>query len=276
MSQLRVLMVGDVVGITGRQMFQRHISRIKNEYKIDAIIVNGENSSSDGRGITSRIVRFFRHSGADVVTSGNHIWKNKEIYSYWSQGATDLLRPANFPMGSPGIGVTTFMSGDTVVGVINVQGRIFMHEHLGCPFRAVDSLLTYLKTKTNLIFVDFHAEATSEKAAMGYYLDGKVTAVVGTHTHVQTADERLLPHRTAFISDLGMTGAYNSMLGMKKDPIIQQFLSQMPTKFSVETEGPGILCGVVVTADIATGLARSIERVRIYDEQLVAGGGDDL
>lgn len=276
MNTLKVLLVGDVVGITGRRIFQRHIGRIKNDYGIDAIIVNGENSASDGRGITSRIVHFFKHCGVNVITTGNHIWKNREIYSYWDKGANDLLRPANFPSGVPGIGVTTFTcANNTVVGVVNLQGRVFMHELVSCPFRAIDSILTFLRTKTSIIFIDFHAETTSEKAAMGYYVDGKVSGLVGTHTHIQTADERILPNGTGFISDLGMCGALNSMLGMKKEPIIQNFLTQMPTKFTVETEGPIILCGVIMTVDSNNGKTIAIERLRIVDSTLIVDTNEE-
>lgn len=168
----------------------------------------------------------------------------------------------------PGTGVITFTCKDTVIGVINIQGRVFMREFVDCPFRTVDSLLTYLHTKTKVILVDFHAETTSEKAGMGYYLDGRVSAVVGTHTHVQTADERILPNGTAFITDLGMGGSLNSMIGMKKEPIIQHLITQMPVKFSVETAAPYVLSGAIIDIDSATGAAVAIERLRIIDNEL--------
>lgn len=265
---IRILCIGDVVGSPGRAMFQKHIDRIRNEYDIDALIVNGENSDARGRGITSRIVKFFKHNGADVVTSGNHIWANKEIYQYMQEN-TDLIRPANFPGETPGVGVTTFNCKGHLVAVVNVMGRIFMREQLDCPFRTMSSLLTYLRSKTNLIVVDVHAETTSEKAALANYLDGKVSAVVGTHTHVQTADERILPHGTAFITDLGMTGSQNSCLGMKKEPIIEHFIKQMPVKFSVEEEaGPFIMTGVWIEVDTTTGKALEIKRVKVVDDML--------
>jgi len=270
-DRLRVLLVGDVVGQLGCAMFQKYVPKLKREYEIDAIIVNGENSHSMGRGITPNIVNFFKHNGADVITSGNHIWARKEIIPYLGQN-NDLLRPANFPGICPGTGVTTFKFKEFTIGVINIQGRIFMNQHLDCPFRTVESILTFLRSKTKIIFVDFHAETTSEKMGMGYFLDGKVSAVVGTHTHVQTADERILPGGTAYITDLGMSGALNSMIGMKKDPIIQNFLSQMPVKFEVDTNPPAFLCAVIVDVDIETGKAVDIQRVRMEDDEISISG----
>ena len=272
MSTLRVLFVGDVVGNTGCQMYQKHIDKLCREHNIDAVIVNGENSSSRGRGITPRLVHFFKRNRANVVTSGNHIWFKREIYSYLEQN-TDLLRPANFPSETPGVGVTTFECKGNTIGVINVQGRVFMRENLDCPFRTIDSLLMYLKDKTNIIFIDFHAEVTSEKMAMGFYADGRVSGVVGTHTHVQTADERILPKGTGFITDLGMVGSLNSMLGMQKEPILHNFLTQLPVRFEVETSSPVLLSGVWMEVDTQTGKTVHIERVRIVDEDLDVEGG---
>jgi len=269
-EKLRVLLVGDVVGELGRIMFQKHIARLKNDYKIDAVIVNGENSHSQGRGITPKIVKFFRNNGADVITTGNHIWARKEIYPYFSEN-NDLLRPANFASSSPGTGVTTFKCKDFVIGVINVQGRIYMREFVDCPFRSVESILTFLKNKTNIILVDIHAEATSEKIAMGFYLDGKVSAVVGTHTHVQTADERILPQGTGFITDLGMCGALNSMIGMKKETVLPTFFSQMPSRFEVDITPPGLLCAVLIDINPTTGKAIAIERIKIVDNEITLG-----
>jgi 2',3'-cyclic-nucleotide 2'-phosphodiesterase len=266
-GKLRALLVGDAVGIPGRTMFQKYISELKKDYDIDIVIVNGENSASNGRGISSRIVHFFKHNGAHVITSGNHIWDNKEIYNYLSQN-TDLLRPDNFPSECPGTGVMTFETKGFIIGVINLQGRVFMKEHVSCPFKAADSILTYLRSKTSIIFVDFHAETTSEKLGLAYYLDGRVTAVVGTHTHVQTADERILPQGTAYITDLGMAGSLNSMIGMKKDSIIRKLITQMPEKFVVDTEGPFVLSGVVIDVDPETGRSSAIQRIRIIDNDI--------
>jgi hypothetical protein len=266
-KRIRVLMLGDIVGASGRAMFQKHAPRLKRELEADAIVVNGENSSAHGRGITSKIVKSLRHCGADVVTSGNHIWQNKEIYHYIDQN-TDLLRPENFPGGVPGKGVTTFECKGFAVAVVNLQGRVFMKEHIDCPFRCAESILAYLKHKTPIVLVDFHAETTAEKMALGHFLDGKVTAVVGTHTHVQTADQRVLPGGTAFVSDLGMAGALNGMLGQKKEPIIEHFIKQMPTKFVVDLEPPYVLSGVSIDIDVSTGKAIDIKPIRVIDEDL--------
>lgn len=274
MNEIRIACIGDVVGITGRAMFRKHSARLRQVERLDALIVNGENSSQQGRGITPSIVKFFKEHGADVITSGNHIWYKKEIYSYL-QTHQDLLRPANFPSGTPGVGVTTFLCNNHTIGVINVQGRTFMRENLDDPFRTVESLLTYLKHKTSIILVDMHAETTSEKMAMGHFLDGKVSAVFGTHTHVQTADLRVLPGGTAFMTDLGMTGSLNGMLGMKKESVIQSFLTQMPAHFSVDTSLPAVMSGMVVTIDTASGKAQDIKPIRIIDHELVIEGFGD-
>jgi 2',3'-cyclic-nucleotide 2'-phosphodiesterase len=269
MNRVRILCIGDVVGATGCAMFQRHVPRMKKERSVDLVIVNGENSASDGRGTTARVVHAFRHNGADVVTSGNHIWAKREIYAYLDEN-TDLIRPVNYPQGVPGVGFTLVhtVRGHTVA-VANVQGRVFMREQVADPFRAADSMLTFLKSKTSLIVVDFHAETTSEKHAFGYYLDGRVSAVFGTHTHVQTADERILPKGTAFMTDLGMTGSLNSMLGMKKESVMRNFLLQLPSKFEVDTSLPLIMSGLLIDIDTDTGLAVAVERIRVEDNELV-------
>lgn len=264
--KIRLLVIGDVVGAPGRAMLQKHINRLREQYSIDATIVNGENSA-DGKGITPRIMDYFKHLKVDVVTSGNHIWDKRDIIPYM-HAHDDLLRPANFPSGVPGIGIKLIQVKGNPVAVINMQGRIFMREQIDCPFRTIDSLLTYLRDKTKTIFIDFHAETTAEKSCFAYYLDGRVSAVVGTHTHVQTADERVLPKGTAFITDLGMVGALDSSLGMKKEPIIQQFMNQMPTRYTVETEGPMLLSGVWIEIDTTTGAATKIERIRLIDDQI--------
>lgn len=266
MKRIRVLFLGDVVGESGCRIFQKYIKRIREEYAIDALIVNGENSSSQGRGITPELVNFFKQHTADVITTGNHIWAKNDIYPYLATH-TDLLRPANFPQDNPGVGVTTFNCNGQLIAVINVQGRVFMREHLACPFRTVESILTYLRSKTPIIFIDIHAEATAEKIGLAYFVDGKVSGVVGTHTHVQTADERILPGGTAFITDLGMAGALHSMLGMKKEAIIQNFITQMPTRFVVETEPPFVMTGAWIEVDRQTGRAVDIQRIRIVDPE---------
>lgn len=275
MKNIQILFVGDVVGAPGRAMFQKHIAELKSKHALDGIIVNGENSGAQGRGITPRIVQFFKDQGANIITSGNHIWFAKDIYPFLDK-KQDLTRPANFPNEAPGTGVLTFttISGVTV-GVINVQGRIFMRELVSCPFKTVESILTYLKSKTSCIIVDMHAEASSEKIGLAHFLDGKVSAVLGTHTHVQTADERILPKGTAFMTDAGMVGALNGMLGMKKEPIIHNFLTQMPVKFAVDDVPPFVLCGAVITIHPETGLAVAIERVRLVDHDLAIEKSDE-
>jgi 2',3'-cyclic-nucleotide 2'-phosphodiesterase len=266
MTTVRILMLGDHVGQPGRAIFKKHVAQLRSRLGIDAIIVNGENSSTNGRGITPAIAQFYRNNHVDVVTTGNHVWQCADIHSYLVNNK-DILRPANFPADTPGIGATTFNCKGTTIGVINVQGRTFMKEHLDCPFRTVDSLLTFFAhQKVKVIVVDFHAEATSEKYAMGYHLDGRVSGVFGTHTHVPTADERILPGGTAYCTDLGMAGALNSMIGMRKEPIIRTMLTQMPSRFIVDTQMPLIMTGVWVEVDTDTGKALSIERVRIIDD----------
>ncbi len=264
--KIRILFIGDVVGSPGRAMLQKHINRLREQYAIDATIVNGENSA-DGRGITPRIMDYFRHLKVDVVTSGNHIWGKKDIIPYFHE-RDDLLRPANFPAACPGLGIKIITVKDAPVAVVNIQGRVFMKEQLACPFATIDSILAYLQDKTKTIFIDFHAETTAEKSCFAYYVDGRASVVVGTHTHVQTADERILQNGTAYITDVGMVGALNSSLGMKKDAIIHHFITQMPVKFTVEKEGPILLNGIWVEIDTATGAALSIERIRLIDDQI--------
>ncbi|MFA6065965.1 MAG: TIGR00282 family metallophosphoesterase [Candidatus Babeliaceae bacterium] len=265
--KIRILLLGDIVGAPGKAMVQKHLAEIKKKHDIQAVILNGENCAGDGRGITPRSMKFFKHIGVDVVTSGNHIFQKKDIYSYLTEHK-DLVRPLNFPSGCPGSGVTTFSVDGVTVGVINVQGRVFMRELVSCPFRAVESALTFLQSRTKVILIDMHAEATSEKLGLAYFVEGKVSAVVGTHTHVQTADERILPGGTAYISDLGMSGALHSMIGMKREIVIRQMLTQMPAKFEVETEGPMCMTGAIIDIDSETGKAIHIERLKVIDENL--------
>jgi len=263
---IRLMIIGDVVGAPGIAMVQKYLPKLKAEHSIDGIIVNGENAA-DGKGVTPRIMKCFQHIGVDLVTSGNHIWYRREIYPYLD-AHDDLLRPANFPSSSPGKGVGLFKAKDVPVGVINIQGRVFMREFVGCPLKTVETSLTYLRSKTKIIILDVHAETTSEKTAIAFYFDGKVSAVVGTHTHVQTADERILPEGTAFITDLGMCGTLNSVIGVKKEAILYNMQRQMPTRFTLESKPPYILSGVIVAIDSETGAARSIERLRIIDSSI--------
>ncbi|MFC1894927.1 TIGR00282 family metallophosphoesterase [Candidatus Dependentiae bacterium] len=264
---LKILFFGDVVGISGQAVFQKWAIKLKKKFKADMIAVNGENSAKNGKGISSKIMEFFRHCDVNVVTSGNHIWQNKEIYLYLDEH-TDLIRPANYPSSCPGKGYSLFEINGFTIGVINLQGRIFMRENLDCPFKAAESILTFLKTRTNIIFVDFHAEATSEKIVLASFLDGQVSGVFGTHTHVQTADEKILPNGTAFISDIGFCGSSYSAIGIKIDAVLKRFLTQMPSRFSVETNPPFTLNGIFVEVDTSTGKAIKIERICIVDKEL--------
>jgi|SaaInlLV_10m_DNA_2_1039722.scaffolds.fasta_scaffold27345_2 2',3'-cyclic-nucleotide 2'-phosphodiesterase len=264
---LRFLFLGDIVGEPGKALFEKWVPQLKRKHKIDSVIVNGENAAKNGRGLMPHDFEFLKKNGASVVTTGNHIWAHKKIYQCIAENET-LIRPANYPAGAPGKGYVLFDVEGISVGVINVAGRVFMKEDLDCPFRAVESLLTFLSTKTKIIFIDFHAEATSEKKVFGFHFDGKVSGVMGTHTHVQTADERILPNGTSFISDLGFSGAMNSALGVNKSIVTEHFLTQMPIAFKVAKEGPFAVNGVCVEVDVETGKSLKIERVSIVDDEL--------
>jgi len=267
-KSLRVLFVGDVVGQPGMTIFQRWIPKLKEKYALDAVIVNGENSNKTGKGIIPKAIDFFKHNGASVITTGNHVWEQRDVYMSLNQ-RDDIIRPANYPPGCPGKGHTFFYINEIPIAVINLMGRVFTRDPLDCPFRTVESLLTFIHTKTNIIFVDFHAEATSEKNAMGIYLDGKVSGVFGTHTHVQTADERILPDGTGFITDAGSCGPLYSVIGMQHDVILQRFLTYPRAgKFVVQTQGPVIFSGVWVQVSTETGKAEKIERVYFVDDTI--------
>ena len=263
-NTLRLMFFGDLVGTPGVEMFEKWMPKLKVKYNIDAIVVNGENSAKNGRGISPEIAKHLQELGASAITSGNHIWSNKKIYSFIDEN-NFLLRPANYPSICPGRGYTIINVNGSSVAIVSLQGRVFMHEDLDCPFRTIESLLSLLIHKTNMIFVDFHAEATSEKKAMASFLDGKVSGLFGTHTHIQTSDEQILPGGTAYITDLGFSGAQNSSLGVESNIILNRFLSQMPAQFKIETEGPMLIEGVWVEVDVTTGKALAIERIRIVD-----------
>ena len=267
MQSLRFLFLGDAIGKPGRELAQKWIPKLKKEHKIDGVIINGENSSNRGKEITPGIVKAFKECGVNVVTSGNHIFYKKDIYSTLNE-RDDIIRPANYPSDCPGKGFTIFELNGSKVAIINVQGLIFMQQHLDNPIKTVESLLTFLKSKAKIIFIDFHAEATSEKKLFATFFDGQVSGVLGTHTHVQTADERILPGGTAFISDLGSCGAVNSVIGDKYDIILRQFLTQMPAKFEVETTGPMEIRGVIVEVDTKSGKAIKIERISVIDDEI--------
>jgi metallophosphoesterase (TIGR00282 family) len=256
---LNILFVGDVVGSPGRRALAEALTSIIDRKKIDFTIVNIENAAG-GFGLTNELFEVLSKMPIDVFSSGNHIWDKKEIYDALNS-SDRILRPANYPPGNPGRGATVQTTAAGVpVGVLNLQGQVFMPVHADSPFRVADEELA--KMKARVIIVDFHAEATSEKVALGWYLDGRVSAVLGTHTHVPTADESVLPGGTAYQSDVGMTGAYEGVIGFSKDRIIEKFLSQTPRSF--ETAKRDIrLSGAVIAVDETTGKASGIERVQV-------------
>jgi len=257
---MNILFIGDIVGKPGRQAVSELLPRLISERGIDLVIANCENAAA-GFGVTRDVVEELYHSGIDVLTSGNHIWDKREVMDFIKEYET-LLRPANYPAKVPGLGaVAVPTAAGAYVGVLNLAGRIFM-QPIDCPFVTAKSKIAELKAKTKVIIVDIHAEATSEKKALGWYLDGEVSAVLGTHTHVQTADDEILPQGTAYISDVGMTGPFDSVIGIKKDTIIERFLTQIPNKFDV-AKGDIRLQGVLLDVDAQTGKANSIERISI-------------
>ncbi|OLO40968.1 metallophosphoesterase [Alkalihalophilus pseudofirmus] len=259
---MKILFVGDVVGSPGRGMIKEYLPKLKKKYRPQISIVNGENAAG-GKGITQKIYKGFLDAGAQAVTLGNHSWDNREIFEFIDD-ARSLVRPANFPDGTPGQGYTIVKVNSIEVAVINLMGRTFLPPN-DCPFRKVDEIIEQVQSRTPVIFVDFHAEATSEKQAMGWYLDGRVTAVVGTHTHVQTADHRVLPKGTAYITDVGMTGPYDGILGMERSAVLNKFLTNLPVRFEV-AEGREQLNAVVITVDEKNGRAKSIERILINED----------
>ena len=262
---MRILFIGDIFGRPGRTIVKERLAELVKAHNIDLVLANGENSAA-GFGITPPLAEELFELGIEVLTTGNHVWDKREIVEYFQMAdgiphspARRLLRPANYPPGMPGMGFYQGKKGDVPYAVINLQGRVFMTAN-DDPFRVADCLLKEISAK--IVLVDIHAEATSEKISMGWYLDGRVTAVVGTHTHIPTADERVLPKGTAYITDVGMTGPYDSVIGIKKELILEKFLTNMPTRFEPAT-GDARLCAVVVDADESTGRARSIQRLMV-------------
>jgi 2',3'-cyclic-nucleotide 2'-phosphodiesterase len=259
---MRILFCGDIVGRTGRQAILLNAPRLRRELALDFVIVNGENAAH-GFGLTAEICAELYRAGTDVITSGNHIWAKREIIPYIA-GDPRLLRPVNFPPGTPGNGHGIYPLPDgRAILVVNAMGRIFM-DAIDDPFRAVDALLkAHPLGSVAAILVDFHAEATSEKMAMGHFCDGRASAVVGSHTHVPTADHRILAKGTAYQTDTGMCGDYDSVIGMQKDGIIERFVTKMPGERMTVSEGDATLCGVVIETDDRSGLATSIAPLRI-------------
>jgi len=255
---MRILFLGDIIGEPGRNAVKVLLPELRLEFKPDFVIANGENSAH-GFGITPKILEDLLLSEIDVITSGNHIWDKKEVMQI-IDSEPRLLRPANYPPGVAGIGFRVYTAVNGLkVGVLNLEGRVYL-SNIDCPFRAAKEAVNILKKETNIIVIDFHAEITSEKNALAYYLDGEVSAVFGTHTHVQTADERILAHGTAFITDAGMCGSVDSVIGMKKELALQRFLYDIPVRFEVATANVKVH-GVFVEIDDASGKAVSITRI---------------
>lgn len=255
----KVLFIGDIIGKPGRIAVRELLPKLVGRYSPDIVIANGENAAG-GFGITPDIAEELKKLQVDVITSGNHIWDKKEVYEYLGVEKR-LLRPANYPQGAPGTGNGIYECPSGVkVGVVNLIGRVFM-DSLDCPFRTGMELVRKIKETTPIVIVDFHAETTSEKMALGWHLDGVASAVIGTHTHVQTSDERVLSGGTAFITDAGMTGPLDSVIGMRKEVILERFLTHLPVKFDVATKGVE-LQGVFVAIDTASGRATRVERIK--------------
>jgi metallophosphoesterase (TIGR00282 family) len=257
-----ILFIGDIVGEPGRRIITSKLQKVVDTHQVDLIFGNGENAAG-GFGITEEIAEDLFDLGLSVITTGNHAWDKKETIGYIRKEPR-LLRPANYPEGTPGKGslILDLPNGETV-GILQVMGRAFM-PILDCPFQVAKREVPKLLERTKTIIVDMHAETSSEKMAMGHLLDGQVTAVVGTHTHVQTADEQILPKGTAYLTDIGMTGPVHSIIGMKKDLVIEKFLTQMPRRFEVAT-GPAMLQAALIECDPNTGKAVGIQRVREFD-----------
>jgi len=255
---MKILFTGDIVGRKGRGILKGIIPRLKEERNIDLCIANGENAAG-GFGITKKIADEVFGCGINVITGGNHIFAKKEIYEIIDD--LPILRALNYPPGVPGRGYILIPCKGQNIAVISLSGRVFM-DNLDCPFRAIDSLLKGLLEKVKIIIVDIHAEATSEKVALGWFLDGRVSAVIGTHTHIPTADAKILPQGTAYITDIGMVGASNSVIGVKKELVLKRFLSLLPVRFEMAEDG-GIFCGVFIDIDENTGKSFGIEPIQL-------------
>lgn len=257
---MRILLIGDIVGNGGVDYLKNKLGKIKSEYKADFVVANAENATPVGKGLSREVAHTLYNCGADVLTMGNHIFNNKEIFSLFDDDFP-VVRPANLPLMTKGSGYFITDVNGYKVAVINLMGRVYMNS-IDCPFRAADTVLEWIKDEADIIVVDFHAEATSEKIAMGYYLDGRVSVVFGTHTHVQTADEKILKNGTAYITDIGMTGSHEGVLGVKKEIIIDKFLTSMPQKHEIVNDSP-MLNGMLVDIDESTGKAVYVERLQI-------------
>jgi metallophosphoesterase (TIGR00282 family) len=258
---MNLLFIGDIFGNPGRNAIRKLLPALRRELEVDIVVANCENSAG-GKGITEKIAQELFEAGCDLLTGGNHIFAQKDSYDYLDREER-LARPLNYPPGAPGRGVVVHHSeAGPTIAVINACGRSFMGPHYDDPFRAVDGAVEEVSRETPIILLDFHAETTSEKVAMGWFLDGRVTAVVGTHTHIPTADERLLHRGTAYITDVGMTGPYDSVIGDDKEIILDALMTQMPKRFEVAPAREVALCAVLIDVEIESGRARSIRRIR--------------
>ncbi|NCC50468.1 MAG: TIGR00282 family metallophosphoesterase [Spartobacteria bacterium] len=255
---MKILIAGDIVGSPGRTVFAHTAVRLRQQGKVDFVIANAENAAG-GRGLLPKLAEELFAAGADVLTLGDHAWDQRDLIPYFSQNDR-VLRPGNFPPGCPGRGWVTLRHNELNITVINLVGRVFMAP-TDCPFRAADEILKMIPPGPNVIIVDIHAEATSEKIALGRYLDGRVTAVVGSHTHVPTADEGMLPRGTAYITDIGMSGPKDSIIGRELEPVLKKFITGMPQRFEIAKDQV-ILEGVILDVDSKTGRAKSIKRIR--------------
>ena len=257
---MKILLIGDIVGSGGRQAVNKIAPLLRDEYQCDFIIANGENMAG-GKGMNNKTIKDLEPARLDVITSGDHIWDQRQFLDEIT-GHDNVLRPANLQKGLPGKGHGIYTTSTGIkIGVINLLGRVFMAQHSNCPFQCADDLVNEMQKEADLIFVDFHAEATSEKIAMGRFLDGRVSCVFGTHTHVQTADNQVFPNGTAYLTDLGMVGSINSILGRKIAPVVQKFSTGIPKYFEVEKKNIE-LRGAVVEVDPKTGKALTIELVK--------------
>ncbi|AMG20564.1 metallophosphoesterase [Staphylococcus saprophyticus] len=259
---MRLLFIGDIVGKVGREAITTYLSRLKQTYRPTVTIVNAENAAH-GKGLTEKIYKDLLREGVDFMTMGNHTYGQRQIYDF-IDSANRMVRPANFPEEAPGVGMRFIQINEIKLAIINLQGRAFMQD-IDDPFKKADELINEAKKETDYIFVDFHAETTSEKNAMGWYLDGRASAVVGTHTHIQTSDERILPGGTGYITDVGMTGFYDGILGINRHEVITRFITSLPQRHVVPDEGRSVLSGVIIDIN-KEGRTTHIERVLINDD----------
>ncbi|MDH7578453.1 MAG: TIGR00282 family metallophosphoesterase [Bacillota bacterium] len=260
---MRILFLGDIVGRPGRRAVKEILPSLKEKYHPHLIIANGENAAG-GNGITEEASQELYDAGIDILTMGNHVWDRKEIYNFIDHDER-IIRPANYPPNTPGRGFTMVPVRNSLVGIVNLAGRVFLPP-LDCPFRSIDQILPLLQQETSLILVDFHAEATSEKVAFGWYVDGRVTAVIGTHTHIQTADERILPKGTGYITDVGMTGPRDSVLGVKLEAVLKKFLTLQPVRFEV-AGGALQLNALFLEIHPEQNTTQKIERIQVIKEK---------